>query len=89
MSLIVEQYSISSDTSALLECTDDDENNYKTIHSEKKHGPSLQLVNVSPISGIARESSLKTDNVDTGNATISEEVFNLIKNIVGSVSTES
>jgi hypothetical protein len=80
MSLLGEDSNHNSDKSALLECTDD-EKNYSAVRAEKNFGPSLQLVNVSPISGIPRESSM-SKTIPTGNATISELIFNLIKNIV-------
>jgi len=78
--LLCEDSNHNSDKSALLECTDD-EKNYSAVHAEKNFGASLQLVNVSPISGVPRESRM-SKTLPTGKASISELVFNLIKNIV-------
>lgn len=80
MPLLDEHSNHNSDKAALLECTDD-EKNYRAVRAEKNFGSSLQLVNVSPISGMPPESS-RTQTVPTGNASIPEMVFNLIKNIV-------
>lgn len=80
MPLLGEDSNHNSDKAALLECTDD-EKNYRAVRAEKNFGSSLQLVNVSPISGMPPDPS-RTKTLPTGNASISEMVFNLIKNIV-------
>lgn len=82
---LLNEESFDSDTKALLENDIDDGRKYSSIESETSH-TSLHVVStVSPT--VTLISTKVPLNSDTGKATISEEIFNLIKNIVGSVST--
>jgi hypothetical protein len=78
MPLLFDEDSSDSDAKALLENTVEDGRKYSSMAAAKQSHASLHVGFSHSVSGngIARETSL------TGNATITEEVFNLIISLI-------